>query len=81
MDMGLGRLWKLVMDREAWRAVFRGVAKNWTRLSNWTELFPPVHKCWIQYDKEIIFLLPISLLLQIIMEKIQINQTVAVEVE
>ena len=34
MDMGLGRLRDLVMDREAWRAVVHGVAKSWTQLSN-----------------------------------------------
>ena len=34
MGMGLGRLWELVMDREAWRAVIHGVAKSQTRLSN-----------------------------------------------
>ena len=33
MDMGLGELRELVMDREAWRAVVHGVAKNWARLS------------------------------------------------
>ena len=34
LDMGLGRLWELVMDRKSWRAVIHGVAKSRTQLSD-----------------------------------------------
>ena len=38
MNVGLGELRELVMDREAWRTAIHGVAKSWTELSDWTEL-------------------------------------------
>ena len=37
MDMSLGKLQELVMDREAWRATVHGITKRWTWLSDWTE--------------------------------------------
>ena len=43
VDMSLSKFRELVMDREAWRAVFHGVAKSWTRLSNWTTTNFPHH--------------------------------------
>ena len=38
MNMSLGKLKELVLDRDAWRAAVHGAARSWTRLSDWTEL-------------------------------------------
>ena len=51
MDVGLGELQELVMDREAWHAAVHGLAKSWTQQSNWTELNTSLKHIqkWINY--------------------------------
>ena len=51
MDVSLSELQELVVDREAWRAAIHGVAKNWTRLSDWTELNWYIYICVYIYTR------------------------------
>ena len=62
MDMGLGELQVLVMDRKAWRAAIHGVAKSRTRLSDWTELnwLNVYDRRWLAYKKSIFKIINIS---------------------
>ena len=57
MDMGLSKLWGLVMDSEAWCAAVHGVPKTRTQLSDWTELN------WTEWVHSVHFILCCSLLL------------------
>ena len=62
MDMGLGRLRDLVMDREAWRAAVHGVTKSRTRLSNWSDLKEFLEGSWklVTYTNKSAFFSPVQ---------------------